>query len=311
MNGGLQPAVHRRSRPLDESCRLPFPGRWLDVARISPGITLDHYEELGIRRDATTQEIRDAFKLMARLLHPDKHLDPRLKDLAGCQMRRLADVVAILVDPRARARYNASLTAPPRPAPRPPLTRPVRPELLQVAVRHWLWILSAAMTIAMGAWYATADRTSPTVAAKSEREAPSDMQPAAIAGIVRGPSSRFVGDWQFSAADRGQPAPDPDSAELIELRLRQKEGILTGEYRALHHMFDPSISSGVAFRVHGELPPQNSARLDWESPSGAKGALTLTLTSPAHMTLKWWTTHRGTPQMPVSGAAALVRRSTP
>ena len=71
---------------------------------------MDYYEELGIHPDATTGEIREAYKLAARLVHPDKQLDPRLKKLAECQMKRLSDVVAVLVDPGERARYDARLT---------------------------------------------------------------------------------------------------------------------------------------------------------------------------------------------------------
>ena len=70
---------------------------------------MDYYEELGIHPDATTGEIREAYKLAARLVHPDKQLDPRLKNLAECQMKRLSDVVAVLVNPRERARYDAGL----------------------------------------------------------------------------------------------------------------------------------------------------------------------------------------------------------
>ena len=55
---------------------------------------MDYYEELGIHPDATIGEIREAYKLAARLVHPDTQLDPRLKNLAECQMKRLSDVMA-------------------------------------------------------------------------------------------------------------------------------------------------------------------------------------------------------------------------
>ena len=70
---------------------------------------MNYYEELGIRRNATTAEVREAYKLAARLLHPDMQQDQRLKDLAECQMRRLSGVLAMLVNPRERARYDAGL----------------------------------------------------------------------------------------------------------------------------------------------------------------------------------------------------------
>ena len=70
---------------------------------------MDYYEELGIHRDATIGEIREAYKLAVRLVHPDTQLDPRLKNLAECQMKRLSEVMAVLVNPGERARYDAGL----------------------------------------------------------------------------------------------------------------------------------------------------------------------------------------------------------
>jgi len=40
---------------------------------------MNYYEELGIRQDAALEEIRQAYKLLARLLHPDAQPDARLK----------------------------------------------------------------------------------------------------------------------------------------------------------------------------------------------------------------------------------------
>ena len=70
---------------------------------------MNYYEELGMTQDATTADVREAYKLAARSLHPDWQRDQRLKDLAECQMRRLSDVVAMLVSPRKRAMYRLAL----------------------------------------------------------------------------------------------------------------------------------------------------------------------------------------------------------
>jgi len=43
---------------------------------------MNYYEELGIRQDAALEEIRQAYKLLARLLHPDAQPDARLKAMA-------------------------------------------------------------------------------------------------------------------------------------------------------------------------------------------------------------------------------------
>ena len=120
---------------------------------------MNYYEELGIDRDATISEIREAYKLAARLLHPDLQQDQRLKELADREMKRLGGVVAVLVDPRARARYNAELGDGACLMPPVPLARAGRPEFLQTVVRHWFWVLLGSTTIGMGTWYAFARST--------------------------------------------------------------------------------------------------------------------------------------------------------
>jgi hypothetical protein len=111
---------------------------------------MNYYEELGVDRDATISEIREAYKLAARLLHPDIQRDERLKALAEREMKRLGGIVAVLVNPRERAKYNAELADGARP---PLFVRAGRPELLQTVVRHWFWVLLGSTTIGMGAWY--------------------------------------------------------------------------------------------------------------------------------------------------------------
>jgi hypothetical protein len=116
---------------------------------------MNYYEELGIHRDATTAEIREAYKLVARLLHPDKQREPRLKDLAECQMKRLGDVVAVLLNSQERARYDAGLANGVRLEQPAPLAPAGEPNILQTVVRHWFWVVMGATTIAMGLlWYA-------------------------------------------------------------------------------------------------------------------------------------------------------------
>jgi hypothetical protein len=140
---------------------------------------MNHYEELGIHRDAATAEIREAYKLAARLLHPDMHRDQRLKDLAECQMRRLSDVVAMLVNPQERARYDAALASRTRPGQFPLLAADGGSELWHTAVQQWFWILLGSMTIGMGAWYGFARGTeAPPRIAAAENAAPGASVPS-------------------------------------------------------------------------------------------------------------------------------------
>src|ERR1700722_19974485 len=67
---------------------------------------MNYYEELGVRQDASVEEIRQAYKLMTRLLHPDRHVEPALQQVAKRQMQRLGEIIAILGDPERRSHYN-------------------------------------------------------------------------------------------------------------------------------------------------------------------------------------------------------------
>ena len=67
---------------------------------------MNHYEELGIRQDASVEEIRQAYKQLARILHPDGQPDPALRAMSEIQMKRLNEIVAILVNPWQRIEYD-------------------------------------------------------------------------------------------------------------------------------------------------------------------------------------------------------------
>jgi curved DNA-binding protein CbpA len=67
------------------------------------------YEELGLAPGASPQEIRDAFRALVRLLHPDQQTDPQLKYIAEKQMRKVNRIYAVLSDPERRRRYDEAL----------------------------------------------------------------------------------------------------------------------------------------------------------------------------------------------------------
>ncbi|HEY6986946.1 MAG TPA: DnaJ domain-containing protein, partial [Bryobacteraceae bacterium] len=70
---------------------------------------MNYYEELGIRPDADLEEIRKAHRRLVRLMHPDQHRDPAMKQLGEMQMRRLNSIVATLLDPERRREYDTQL----------------------------------------------------------------------------------------------------------------------------------------------------------------------------------------------------------
>jgi curved DNA-binding protein CbpA len=69
------------------------------------------YEELGVPPDASLATVRDAYRKVARLLHPDVQTDPVLKESAEDQMKRINHLYGILSDPERRRRYDEELAA--------------------------------------------------------------------------------------------------------------------------------------------------------------------------------------------------------
>lgn len=73
------------------------------------GLDSNYYEELGVAENASSAELRDAFRALVRLLHPDHQTNPELKAMAERHMRRLNGIYAVLSDPAKRSDYDARL----------------------------------------------------------------------------------------------------------------------------------------------------------------------------------------------------------
>lgn len=73
-------------------------------------MTHNHYQTLGIPRDATSQEIKKAFRSLAIRYHPDvTRLD---KALADERFKLVSEAYWVLKDPMRRREYNRTLPAP-------------------------------------------------------------------------------------------------------------------------------------------------------------------------------------------------------
>jgi hypothetical protein len=107
---------------------------------------MDYYEELGLTKSATPEQIRRVHKSLARLLHPDRHQDPDLRLLAECQMKRLNEIVSVLTDPQRRMAYDAGRSFEVRAAPE-------RPAWLRFAGPNWIWGLIGALGLGGTLWY--------------------------------------------------------------------------------------------------------------------------------------------------------------
>ena len=62
------------------------------------------YEELGVEPAASADQVRETYRSLVRLLHPDQQTDPQLKAIAETQMRKLNRIHAILSDQITRSR---------------------------------------------------------------------------------------------------------------------------------------------------------------------------------------------------------------
>jgi curved DNA-binding protein CbpA len=73
---------------------------------------ITYYEELGVENTASADEVRDAFRILVRLLHPDQQSDPQLREMAERQMRKLNRIYSVLSDVSRRNAYDQSLNNP-------------------------------------------------------------------------------------------------------------------------------------------------------------------------------------------------------
>jgi hypothetical protein len=71
----------------------------------------DHYETLGVARDATSDEIRAAYVRLAKVHHPDRrhHEDPGRRSEADAVMKAANQAWAVLRSPERRRAYDEVL----------------------------------------------------------------------------------------------------------------------------------------------------------------------------------------------------------
>jgi curved DNA-binding protein CbpA len=109
-----------------------------------------YYEELGVSPAASAEEIREAYKQLARLLHPDTQRDDRARVVAECQMKRLNALYETLTHPERRRAYDQSLSS-------TALTLTETRQLLLGRLRGpgAAWIASGGLVLLMIVWTRT------------------------------------------------------------------------------------------------------------------------------------------------------------
>lgn len=66
----------------------------------------DYYEVLGVDRNASEEEIKKAFRKLARQYHPDLHSDPKKKKEAEDKFKEANEAYEVLSDPERRKKYD-------------------------------------------------------------------------------------------------------------------------------------------------------------------------------------------------------------
>lgn len=69
-------------------------------------LSADYYQILGIPRDATTDQIKAAYRKLAIKYHPDRIKDPKKKQEAQKKFMAIANAYETLSDPNKRKIYD-------------------------------------------------------------------------------------------------------------------------------------------------------------------------------------------------------------
>ena len=187
---------------------------------------MDYYQELGIGPLASPDEIRHAYRHVARLLHPDHCRDEQSRRLAELQMRRLNGLLRVLTNPADRENYDRSLLSV---LPQPCGT----PRKLRRTAPRWVWPLLGAVLV-VGAFCSLRLAPRPLPATIGKQEAiPAPAAPAVKPKptrmrlqAVRVKTSRAAQaekegvpvdrpSAQAGTPDHGGSAPSPVTANLV------------------------------------------------------------------------------------------------
>eukprot|EP00741_Cyanophora_paradoxa_P016252 tig00000197_g15691.t1 len=66
----------------------------------------DLYDVLGVRKDATADELKAAYRRIVLSHHPDRHLDEQKKELATAEFHKIQYAYGVLSDPNRRELYD-------------------------------------------------------------------------------------------------------------------------------------------------------------------------------------------------------------
>ena len=279
---------------------------------------MNYYEELGVARSASVEEVRRAYRSVARLLHPDRQADETLRRLAGLQMARLNEILQTLTEPVLRREYDLGLRPPYGVSSEPPA--PLARSRVRWSSLTWL----CATLVALGVLVVFLVHDTGVQQPGGEDNISIGVQQGGVAGARSNwPTGRaalqttlpgrgeegFGGQWFYA-----QPAKRADSRDLyppeyIDVEISDTRGNVTGKYAAKYSVLGRPISPFVFFEFGGSARPP-SADLKWSSSGGTAGHVRLTLLSARLLRVDWSTDQPGQEQSLISGTATLLRRES-
>jgi curved DNA-binding protein CbpA len=175
---------------------------------------IDYYEELGVDRNAPADEIRDSFRALVRLLHPDHQQDEHLKTIAERQLRRVNRIYAVLSDPERRRRYDELLEEDFRPP--TIIYSPVTGISAKQLISRFVWAGAAILGVALVIWIATDQPSVPVYS--GEHSVVSARQPASSVATSAPPDSEPV-----AAPESPQGIQDEVSILRTQLRAMRQQ----------------------------------------------------------------------------------------
>ncbi|KAF9423309.1 hypothetical protein BGZ94_008349 [Podila epigama] len=96
----------------DRSMPSDIPGRHIehddllaDLENLKPS-EVDYYAVLNLSKSATEEEIKDSYKRLSRVFHPDKHSHPTLKEAAETKFHTINKAFEVLSNPQLRTAYD-------------------------------------------------------------------------------------------------------------------------------------------------------------------------------------------------------------
>ena len=167
-------------------------------------VSVDYYEELGVSRTASAEEIRRSWKRLARLFHPDHQSDPELRAAAEVQMRRLNEILAILTDPLERMRYDLMFESEPEDA-NPRSRWSMLRTLFRLDLKSAMWFAAGAVLACAVALWIVEPRS-------ADRPETASNPGALTAAAAKEPDEVTLLDRRIQELRQRYP-PDPARAE--------------------------------------------------------------------------------------------------